>query len=90
MYVRFEVFTAVTTKNAVFWDVALCRLQPPAHAHSLLTDFSILKTEAIRSSEMSVHTRSTRCHIPEDGIPHIKSLIILPSKTKTASSLSFK
>jgi hypothetical protein len=23
--VRFEVFTAVTTKNAVFWDVALCR-----------------------------------------------------------------
>jgi hypothetical protein len=24
-YVRFEVFTAVTRKNAVFWDVALCR-----------------------------------------------------------------
>jgi hypothetical protein len=24
-YVRFEVFTAVTMKNAVFWDVALCR-----------------------------------------------------------------
>jgi hypothetical protein len=23
--VRFEVFTAVTMKNAVFWDVALCR-----------------------------------------------------------------
>jgi hypothetical protein len=22
MYVRFEVFTAVTMKNAVFWDVA--------------------------------------------------------------------
>jgi hypothetical protein len=23
-YVRFEVFTAVTMKNGVFWDVALC------------------------------------------------------------------
>jgi hypothetical protein len=25
MYVRFEVFTAVTMKNAVLWDVAACR-----------------------------------------------------------------
>jgi hypothetical protein len=24
-YIRFEVFTAVTMKNAVFWDVAQCR-----------------------------------------------------------------
>jgi hypothetical protein len=24
-FVRFEVFTAVITKNGVFWDVALCR-----------------------------------------------------------------
>jgi hypothetical protein len=24
-YVKFEVFTAVTVKNAVFWDMALCR-----------------------------------------------------------------
>jgi hypothetical protein len=24
-YVRFEIFTAVAMKNAVFWDVALCR-----------------------------------------------------------------
>jgi hypothetical protein len=24
-YLRFEAFTAVTMKNVVFWDVALCR-----------------------------------------------------------------
>jgi hypothetical protein len=37
MYVRFEVFTAVTMKNAVFWDVAPCR------SGSSLADFSTLK-----------------------------------------------
>jgi hypothetical protein len=66
------------------WDVVLCgsyvsprfggtyrlHLQPPAHAGSSLADFSTLKMEAIRSSETSVHTRSTRRHIPEDGILH--------------------
>jgi hypothetical protein len=38
------------------------------NAGSSLADFSTLKMEAIRSSEKSVHTRSTRRHIPEDGI----------------------
>jgi hypothetical protein len=46
----------------------LFSLQPPAHAGSSLAYFSTLKMEAIRSSEMSVHIRSTRRHIPEDGI----------------------
>jgi hypothetical protein len=45
--VKFEVFTPVTMKNGVFWDVVPCR-----------------------SSETSLHTRSTRRHIPEDGILH--------------------
>jgi hypothetical protein len=104
-YIRFEVFTAVTIKNAVFWDVGPCRscvnqrfggtdrlhLQGRKirvrggwflargffysedggdtflRSHA---DFSTLKMEAIRSSETSVHTRSTRRHIPEDGILH--------------------
>jgi hypothetical protein len=35
-----------------------------------LADFSTLKMEAIRSSETSVHTRSTLRYIPEDGILH--------------------
>jgi hypothetical protein len=70
-------------KNAVFWDVVrrvdlvwidvseeciACSLQPPAHSGSSLADYSTLKMEAIRSSETSVHTRSTRRHIPEDRI----------------------
>jgi hypothetical protein len=46
------------------------RQSDSAHAGSSLTDFSTLKMEAIRSSETSVHTRSTRRHIPEDGIAH--------------------
>jgi hypothetical protein len=45
-------------------------LQPPGHAGSSLADFSTLKMEAIRSSETAVHTRSTRRHIPKDGILH--------------------
>jgi hypothetical protein len=49
---------------------AMSRLQPPAHAGSSLAGFSTLRMEAIRSSETSVHTRSTRRHIPEDGILH--------------------
>jgi hypothetical protein len=45
-------------------------LQPPTHTGSWLKDFSTLKMEMIRSSETSVHTRSTQRHIPEDGILH--------------------
>jgi hypothetical protein len=45
-------------------------LQSPAHPGSSLADFSTLKMEAIRSSESSVQPRSTRRHIPEDGILH--------------------
>jgi hypothetical protein len=45
-------------------------LQPPAHDGSSLADFSTLKMEVICSSATSVYTRSTRRHIPEDGILH--------------------
>jgi hypothetical protein len=38
------------------------------HAGSSFADFSTLKIEAIRSSDTSAHTGSTRRHIPEDGI----------------------
>jgi hypothetical protein len=52
---------------------SVCRdisLLAPAHAGSSLADFllfsSTLKMEAIRSSEASVNTKSTRRHIPEN------------------------
>jgi hypothetical protein len=46
-------------------------LLPPTHSGSSFADFSILKMGATRSSETSVQfTRSTRRHIPEDGILH--------------------
>jgi hypothetical protein len=38
-------------------------LQPPAHAGSSAADFSTLRMQTIRSSETSVHTRSTRRHL---------------------------
>jgi hypothetical protein len=45
-------------------------LQLPALAASSLVDFSTLEMEAIRSSETSVYTRSTRRHISDNGILH--------------------
>jgi hypothetical protein len=70
--IRFEVSTAVTMKNAVFWDVAPCRycvkhlLTLPPRSRIFYT----LKMEATLPSEMSVRTRSTRHHIPEDDMFH--------------------
>jgi hypothetical protein len=41
-----------------------------AGAGFLARGVSTLKIEAIRSSETSGYTRSTRGHIPEDGLLH--------------------
>jgi hypothetical protein len=48
--------------------IGLDNCYPPAQAGSSLAEFSTLKMETTRSSETSVHTRSTRRHTPEDGI----------------------
>jgi hypothetical protein len=48
-----------------------------------LADFSALKLEAIRSSETSVHTRTTWRHIPENGILHCHRHENLKSYTLT-------
>jgi hypothetical protein len=55
-------------------------LQPSAHAGSSLANFSTLKTEAILSSETSVHTRSTVCSHLLTLVP--RSRIFLPWKLR--------
>jgi hypothetical protein len=55
-------------KNAVFWDVASCRSCVNRRFEGIYRP--IARMEAICSSETSTHTRSTRCHIPEEDILH--------------------
>jgi hypothetical protein len=50
--------------------IVLILIKVPIHAGFSLAEFSTLKMEAIHSSITSAHTRSTRRHIPEDGIFH--------------------
>jgi hypothetical protein len=66
----FFSFVIFFTQTVELRGRVISSLQQPAHAGSSLADFYTLKMEAIRSSETSVHTRSTRRHIPEDGILH--------------------
>jgi hypothetical protein len=76
LYLRFEVFVAVTMKNGVFWDVTpLCfrsfrRLLVTANVVPSSPILVTLKMEAISSYETLVLTRATRRNIPEDDILH--------------------
>jgi hypothetical protein len=72
--VRFEVFTAVTTKNAVFWSVppcGSCQLLLTANAIPRSQILFTLIMEATSSFETSVLTRVTQCYVPEDGTLHL-------------------
>jgi hypothetical protein len=68
--------------DLVWTDVSeKCIAADRSHAASSLADFSTLKTEAIRSTETSVHTRSIRRHIPDDSIPDSRRCENLKSYT---------
>jgi hypothetical protein len=83
--VRFEVFTAVTMKNGVFWVVtptyaakkyqvflrSVRRLLVAACVVPSSPIFVTLMKEAPGSYETSVLTRATRRNNPEDTILHV-------------------
>jgi hypothetical protein len=77
--VRFEVFTAVTMRNAVVWDVTQCGSCKNRSLRRLLVTASVLPStpilvtliiEELSSSETLVLTGATRRNIPQDGIVH--------------------
>jgi hypothetical protein len=63
-------------------------MQPPAHAGSSLADFSSLRMEPIRSSETSVHSRSTRRHNPQDG--NLLFISVFPLRTVAEEISNYK
>jgi hypothetical protein len=61
-------------KNVVLWDVALCRSCMNRRFGG--TYRLHLQGRKIRERETSFHSRSTRRHIPEDGILSIYLLVL--------------
>jgi hypothetical protein len=64
--VRFEVFTAVTTKKAVFWDVTPCSSGVNRRFGGRYRLHLQGRREIIRKSARKASVRDVKGHIPED------------------------
>jgi hypothetical protein len=76
-------------KVAIFWDVSPCSRCHLLHAGFMPCWFSALKMEAIHSSEMSVHIRTTRLHVESllGWFSTLKMEMILPPKRRSKYGL---
>jgi hypothetical protein len=70
MWRRVDLFWTDVSEEHITSNLRVEKSNGDSVCSHLLTDFSTLKLETIRSSETSVQKRSTRRHIPEDGILH--------------------
>jgi hypothetical protein len=68
--VRFEVFTAVTMENGVFWDVTPCGSCKSRRFEELSASF----IRMTRNGELGT-TLASRCNIPEDTILQMRSYL---------------
>jgi hypothetical protein len=78
-FIWFEIHTAIIINVTIFWNIALCgpyvKRRFGGQAGFLPVWFLTLRMQVIHSSETSVHIRSRRCYIPQDG--KLKYIIII-------------
>jgi hypothetical protein len=69
-----DLFSVTMSDFRHYWTCHICKIwgvsAPTCSRWFLSHGFFTLNMEAIRSSETSIHTKSTRRHISEDGILH--------------------
>jgi hypothetical protein len=77
--VRFEVFTAVTMKNGVFWDVTPCVSEELSASFIRVTRIGELGTTlAVTSNRRTLrrNTNTDSCHPDEGGAKFLRNMVL--------------